>query len=317
MKINHAARKAEKLKEEVNFWRSLLLYTSEAVVFTDSHGKILFLNPAAKKFLGYFEKTKKKSILDFANGNKEEIVEKLTELKACKTLKNLRLSFKTKENSDTPVLLTIDMVNGKKKTEGILWIIQDLSAVSYLEKELKITIAKLEEETKKDYLTGIFNRRYFDRILEHEIEQAKRFNHSLALVFLDIDGFKNKVNDKYGHHIGDEVIVKVTAVVGSIIRKSDVLARWGGEEFVVICPETDSDGALTLAEKIRKTVEETEIIIRNGEKVGVTVSVGVANFIPNGTKEGVIKKANLAMHYAKNSGRNRIWHAAWPIDKEG
>lgn len=309
-------KKVAKLKKEVQFWRSFWLNTSEAVVFTDLENRILFANPAAEKFFGYaFQDLQGKNILDFANGAREEIDRQLDELSKNGTLKNLRLFLRTRHYEKAPVSLTVDIIFEDKTKRGILWIIQDLAVVAALEAELKKTIAKLERETKIDYLTQIFNRRHFERRLDDEIKRAERYRHELALLFLDVDDFKRGINDRYGHLVGDKVLKAIATELTKQVRETDFLARWGGEEFVIICPETEENGVIMLAEKIRRAVEESEFFV-DGEKLKITVSIGAANFVQNGTKEGLVKKANKAMHYAKTSGRNRVWYATWPIEKD-
>lgn len=308
--------KVARLRKQVQFWRSFWLNTSEAVVFTDLGGRILFANPAAENFFGYtFQDMQGKNILDFANGSRGEIDQRLTELFQNGTLKNLRFFLRTRDRGNAPVSLTVDIIFEGKTRRGILWIIQDLSAIAALEKELKKTIAQLERETKIDYLTQIFNRRHFERHIDYEVKRAERYRHELALLFLDVDDFKKGINDRYGHTAGDKVLKAIAATLTKQVRETDFLARWGGEEFVIICPETEQDGAIMLAEKIRKVIEESEFFV-DGEKLRITVSIGIANFIPNGTREGLVKKANKAMHYAKDSGRNRVWYASWPIDRD-
>ncbi len=316
IKKKNQKKKIARFKKEAQFWRSFWLNTSEAVIFTDLNGRILFVNPAAEDFFGYtFKDIQRKNILDFVNGVKEEIDRRFSELSQNGTLKNLRLFLKTRYHESAPVSLTVDIIFEGGIKKGILWIVQDLSVIAALEVELKKTITQLERETKIDYLTQIFNRRHFERHLDYEVKRAERYGHELALLFLDVDDFKRSVNDKYGHTIGDKVLKAIVKVLTGQIRETDFLARWGGEEFVVICPETEEKGAILLAEKIRGAAERSELNIDN-KILKVTVSIGVANFIPNGTKEGLVKKANNAMHYAKSSGRNRIWHASWPIERD-
>lgn len=307
-------KQTKQLKRELRFWRSLWQYTSEVVVFTDLDGKIIFSNPAAEIFLACdLGNGQAANIFDFINATSDEIAAKLKELRESRTMQSALASFKSRQSQDAPVLLTVDVIRNGKGS-GILWIMHDISQIVKLEKELIAANAKLQEETRRDYLTGIFNRRYFEALLGREIERAKRFNHSLALLFIDIDDFKCGVNDKYGHHIGDAAIIAVTKALGKRIRKIDMLTRWGGEEFAIICPETDQDSAMLLAGDLRREIEKLVIEIKDA-KIKLTISIGAANFISDGTEEGLIKEANLAMHYAKDSGRNRVWHASWPIER--
>ena len=152
-----------------------------------------------------------------------------------------------------------------------------------------------------DRLTGLFNKGKFNEVLKKEIERAKRYKRPLSLIIFDIDRFK-RINDTYGHKVGDEVLRELAKVIKSIIRKTDFLVRWGGEEFVILAPETDLDGALKLAEKLRQTVEKHQFpTVKN-----VTISLGVAQYIDEETPEEFIIRADTALYKAKENGRNRV-----------
>jgi len=152
-----------------------------------------------------------------------------------------------------------------------------------------------------DRLTGLFNKGKFNEVLKKEIERAKRYKRPLSLIIFDIDHFK-RINDTYGHKVGDEVLRELAKVIKSIIRKTDFVVRWGGEEFVILAPETDLDGALKLAEKLRQTVEKHQFpTVKN-----VTISLGVAQYIDEETPEEFIIRADMALYKAKENGRNRV-----------
>ena len=162
-----------------------------------------------------------------------------------------------------------------------------------------------EEELEKlailDPLTGLFNRRKFDEVLEYEIEQDRRYRTGLALIFCDIDHFKN-INDQYGHHVGDTVLNTFAALVVKSVRASDIVARWGGEEFVLLFPNATADVAAGIAEKLRKLIEMTAF-----PQVGkVTASFGVTHFMGQDDAESMIRRADKAVYMAKENGRNRV-----------
>lgn len=164
---------------------------------------------------------------------------------------------------------------------------------------------KLEEELIRaattDKLTETFNRRKFESLLSSEIERANRYFIPLSLCMFDIDHFK-MVNDTYGHLTGDHVLKTLANVARNTARKVDSLGRWGGEEFVVLLPETDLEGAKELAEKIRKSVEEHPFEwIRT-----LTCSFGVTQFKDRESIDSFIKRADDALYSAKNKGRNRV-----------
>ncbi|TFG62487.1 MAG: sensor domain-containing diguanylate cyclase [Spirochaetales bacterium] len=152
-----------------------------------------------------------------------------------------------------------------------------------------------------DHLTGIFNRVKLSEELEADINRAKRYGTDLSLIMFDLDHFK-RVNDSYGHDVGDKVLKAVVSVVQSIIRDTDLFARYGGEEFMVVLPHTDVGHAERLAERLRKASE-------GYEEPGLprfTGSFGVTQYIPGDTRESLIKRTDEALYRAKNEGRNRV-----------
>ncbi|WP_457640738.1 GGDEF domain-containing protein [Persephonella sp.] len=152
-----------------------------------------------------------------------------------------------------------------------------------------------------DPLTGIYNKSKFNQLLQLELERSKRYGRPLSLILFDIDYFK-KINDTYGHQAGDYVLKTLAQIVSSNIRATDYFARWGGEEFVILAPETDIEGAQILAEKIRKTIEEYPF-----DTVGkVTSSFGVTEASLKDTPDSFVKRADVALYKAKDRGRNRV-----------
>lgn len=161
--------------------------------------------------------------------------------------------------------------------------------------------AELLSLATTDSLTGAWNRRHFERIAATAIAQALRYQHPLSLVVFDIDRFKI-VNDRYGHQVGDQVLIELTKVVGQVLRSTDILARWGGEEFVVVMAHCNESSAMQLAEKIRKEVESHPF-----PSVGtITISLGVAEFGPGDTLNAWFSPADQVLYDAKNSGRNAV-----------
>ncbi len=160
---------------------------------------------------------------------------------------------------------------------------------------------KLKELAEKDPLTNIYNRRAFDKFLERELERMRRYRRPFSLVMFDLDHFK-EINDTYGHQVGDEVLKGVADLIGRNLRKTDVFARWGGEEFMILLPETPIKNAEKFAEKIHNLMKTVEF-----EKVGkVTASFGVTEAKENDTVDEIIKRVDRAVYEAKKLGRNRI-----------
>ncbi len=173
---------------------------------------------------------------------------------------------------------------------------------------LAFTDGLLREKEKlaaTDALTGLMNRRSFLTCAEREISRADRYAQSLSLIFLDIDHFK-RVNDRYGHHAGDEVLKTFSDLIRERIRSSDLLARWGGEEFLILAPETQLESAAALAESLREAVAASAF-----PSVGsVTCSLGVAQRKSTESFEAFCARADAALYQAKETGRNRVCAAA-------
>jgi diguanylate cyclase (GGDEF)-like protein len=154
-----------------------------------------------------------------------------------------------------------------------------------------------------DGLTGIFNRRFFEMRVREELERAQRYNTNLAVVMLDIDYFK-KLNDEFGHLLGDEVLRQVSTIFQQHLRKGDVVCRYGGEEFALLLPQTSGENAYEVADKLRRTAEAYHF---PGVPRPVTISAGVAAYPACGkTRDEVVSAADAALYHAKLSGRNRV-----------
>jgi diguanylate cyclase (GGDEF)-like protein len=179
--------------------------------------------------------------------------------------------------------------------------------VSERTEELREANQKLEELSISDQLTGLRNRRYLDRLLSKESHRCHRYQHSLALLMLDIDHFKS-FNDSFGHDVGDECLRHVAAVLTKEMRTPiDHVARYGGEEFCVVMPETDLEGARIVAERIRKAIEDMDFKV-DGRRVPVTASIGVVAMVPLEMDYGreLLKIADNRLYEAKAAGRNCV-----------
>jgi len=164
-----------------------------------------------------------------------------------------------------------------------------------------------------DGLTGLYNRRHLSRLLARELTRSRRHEHSLAVLMLDLDDFK-QYNDRYGHLAGDDVLCRLADLIRSLVRDSDTAFRYGGEEFTLVLPETNGRAAVALAERLRRTVEEHAFVVRGDTDVGrITISVGVATYPEEAHDvEGLIHAADVALLQAKQC-KNRV--CALPIWK--
>ncbi len=173
--------------------------------------------------------------------------------------------------------------------------------LSNREKEIKY-LEKLENLSITDQLTGLYNRRFFDQQFEHEQEKVNRYGMPLCVIMVDIDYFKT-INDRFGHQIGDNVLVEFSQLIKQGIRSTDILSRWGGEEFIALLPETSLANAAIIAEKLRKLVEEH--VFSTADKL--TASFGVAQVEKRqSTRRNAIQDVDAALYRAKREGRNRV-----------
>lgn len=161
--------------------------------------------------------------------------------------------------------------------------------------------SRLESMAITDHLTGLFNRIKIEESMETEYLRRMRYRTSFSVVLLDIDKFKN-VNDTYGHDVGDSTLVTLSNILSNHVRKIDIVGRWGGEEFIVVCPGTDINGAAILAENLRNEIEKSEFDI-----VGtITCSFGVAEMRDDEMLKELIKRSDVGLYLAKAQGRNRV-----------
>jgi len=186
--------------------------------------------------------------------------------------------------------------------------------------DLSVRIKELEEENAKlkklvrlsylDQLTEVFNRRGLEKISDKIYSSIIRGSHngkqaSLSVIFIDLDDFK-KVNDTYGHEAGDVVLKKAASIFTKSIRSGDIVGRWGGEEFLIVLPNSDEEGAMTVAEKIREELKN-EMIQHKGDKIKVTASLGVSSSLNQRKIKDIIDEADKAMYHAKkNLGKNTV-----------
>lgn len=168
-----------------------------------------------------------------------------------------------------------------------------------------------------DELTGLFNRRYFNQRFDREIQRAQRYERPLTVIMIDIDHFKT-FNDNNGHLMGDRVLQSVAGLLERSIRKSDILARFGGEEFVILLPEIDREHGRKVAEKLRRAVDRAEFPKEETQPLGrITISLGVASFPEDATSTSdLLERADRALYIAKTHGRNQV-AVAQPANGEG
>jgi len=213
-------------------------------------------------------------------------------------------------------------VKSRERTLGVVELVNSLEEGSFKDADLKIltTIAdfaaiaiensKIHEEVRQlavtDELTGLWNARRFNELLEYEVERSRRYGGEVTLIFMDLDHFK-LVNDKHGHLVGSRLLSEVGRLLGKSIRAVDSAARFGGDEFVLMFPNTSREWGRVLAERLCRILRETEFRADNGSQLYVTGSFGVASFpVDAGTSRELLGMADKAMYKVKETTRNAV-----------
>jgi len=199
----------------------------------------------------------------------------------------------------------IDWFDGRRVKHSVA---VDIGALKEAQNELSeayvllaLKSVELEKASITDSLTGLFNRRRLDEAFAHELDRTQRYARPMSLIITDVDHFKS-VNDTHGHQVGDEVLQTIAGLLRQGVRAVDIVGRWGGEEFLVICPDTDLEGALALAEKLRTAIEEAPF-----PAIGTsTSSFGVAQYMDGESFKDTVARADTALYRAKVNGRNRV-----------
>jgi len=195
---------------------------------------------------------------------------------------------------------------GGKFTQADLEVLLTLVEPCAIAIENAILFQRTEQLTITDDLTKLFNSRYLNLYISREIKRCKRHGIPLSVIFLDLDGFKG-VNDAYGHLAGSRTLTEVGGILVEAVRESDILARYGGDEFVVVLPETPPSGALVIAERIRKAIESHSFLKDQGLEARISASFGIASYPDHAlTPEGLIQKADQAMYRVKERDKNGI-----------
>ncbi|MFL9813024.1 diguanylate cyclase [Stutzerimonas sp. VN223-3] len=200
-------------------------------------------------------------------------------------------------------LLPLKGLNGS--IEQICLIIYDVTDVATNRRQLQAANQELQRLSSTDRLTGLFNRGHWEEMLRQDYARHRRYDSNAALVMFDIDHFK-KINDKYGHQAGDAVIQQTANLIRQSMRGADVAGRYGGEEFVVLLPDTDSQGAVMFAERLRQSSEAYEVSHEN-HRIRFTISFGIADLsLPTSGYAQLIERADSALYASKSAGRNRV-----------
>lgn len=298
--------KRKQAHEELESSRKEYLELAEnapiGIIKCDKEGNITYVNQKTLEILGSpgIEKTRKINLLKFPSLIKYGLSQKLEECLKNNELGIYEMDYESKWGKRVWLRLHIKPLTNRNRVKGAQIIIDDITETKRLEEELRYL-------SLVDYLTNAYNRRFLIQRIEKELELIQQqTNHTFSLVLFDIDNFKS-INDSFGHNVGDMVLKGVTKLIKKKISKVDCLARWGGEEFVILLHGMSIDDAVVLVEEFRDSISRT----RFPGVDEVTASFGVVEYCSGDTVDSLIQRADELMYEAKTAGRNCVRSTAF------
>ena len=298
------------LRESESRYRSIFEESKDMIFIASLDGRIKAANASSRELLGYSQdELKQMKLSDILLHSKDKLKLENT-LRREVTVRDYELELQRKDGHSFHALVTLTL---RKDERGVAREMQghihDISAVKQAE-SASIRAREYEQLALTDPLTNIYNRRFFDEIASKEIERAKRSNSLLTIIIFDIDHFKN-VNDAFGHLTGDQVLTNLAFICQTNMRSMDVFARFGGEEFIILMPDTDSNSAYQTMERLRAFVESTCMATYDDQDIYVTISAGIITWNGQGDLDfhTLLNRADQALYTSKQAGRNKatIW----------
>jgi diguanylate cyclase (GGDEF)-like protein len=285
---NQARELESKVLQRTYQLETLLNNLNLAIIVTENDSKIIFSNPMAREFFNnedIIEKQLTSIIKSFS-----EVLENIVE--AFQNLESLPVNFYGEKNGAIYKFTLMNLEEKNTDKPSILFLIED--------------VTDWHKRMNTDGLTGLWNHRYFKEVLDREIKKSQRYKNHLSLIMLDVDHFKN-FNDTYGHQTGDIILKSLSGIMQKIARETDIVTRYGGEEFAVILTMTDEAGANVFARRIMAELEKMDFHDIYGKKIPpITVSIGISFFSDGLTISEFIEEADQALYSGKHSGRNCV-----------
>lgn len=307
----------KEIMDEYARYKYVVENIKEVVWEVDLHAVFTFISPTIKEMAGYeVEQMIGRCILEFLTDDSREFI--LNELKNASNKEVMRdkgrsylydVEFICKDGTIIWSEVSVKPVYKGSKLVCYVGTSRDISEKKMYEKKLREMLEnqkrineQLEHMATFDMLTGAYNRRKFEFFVTQEIEKAEKYGSPFSISVFDIDNFK-QINDGNGHSKGDLVLRDITALIRHMLRETDKLFRWGGDEFIVLLPDTGLKNALKVANKIRETIQSYKFDIEGGN---ATVSMGVGVYDMNETPDQLVIRVDKAMLRAKNNGRNIV-----------
>jgi two-component system, cell cycle response regulator len=293
-----------KIEQEISKIKSILDAQNNIIILTNKEN----ITNVNKKFLQFFGiddfenfLETKKNIFDFFIEEfgfitKNQIIKQESWLRYIKDLPEVDRIVKIKNYLHEEKIFTINVEYYENKEHYYVFSLTDIT-------QIKEKSNLLEYQASHDRLTGLFNRNKFDEFYSKEVKRSKRYKTELSIIIFDIDDFKI-INDTHGHQIGDMVLKEISQITSIHTREQDIAVRWGGEEFLVLLPHTNLDGARTVANKIKTNTEEYSFAAQLSLKI--TASFGVCELREDDTDESLILRTDKFLYEAKNSGKNKV-----------
>jgi len=297
------------MKATNELYKSIMDNLYDGICFTDRDRKITYWNKAAENITGFKKsesigKRCSDNVLIHTDTNGRRLCEGPCPTK--RTIASGRsceadLYIRHKEGHRAPVLMRVSPIrDSKKQIIGAIGMFSDNSPKIALKQQIE----KLKKLALIDTLTKIGNRQFAEMNLHSRLNEMHRYGSSFGVLFIDIDDFK-KVNDIYGHNIGDRVLKMAAKTLSNGIRPFDIISRWGGEEFIGISANVDEKQLYSIAERLRRLIKQSFLSIGT-KSIRVTVSIGAALVQPNDTIDTLVKRADKLMYHSKVSGKNCV-----------
>jgi diguanylate cyclase (GGDEF)-like protein/PAS domain S-box-containing protein len=293
----------DRLRESEKKYRSIIENASDVIISIDEQWKILMVNPAAVEVLGYGKEEMIgmdiRLLLPPRYAENWDIIRSYTSPKetTASETRYVELAAQKKTGEEIPVHVSISE-NPNPEKRVFTAILRDISERKAYEEELRLL-------SITDSLTRLFNRRHFYSLAQREMDRANRNKMPFAILLADIDQFKS-YNDTYGHHGGDHLLKEVADLIRVTFRSMDAGFRFGGEEFLVLLPDTNTSGAMVAAERFRILLAGKEFHLPPaGDPVRATTSIGISEYREGDTVDDMVRHADMALYAAKNGGRNR------------